>query len=249
MTFVKFTPGAALSGSPGRYLRALPPAIALPVTALRFDANGLIPAIAQDGLTGQIRMVAWMNAEALRRTLETGRATFFSRSRQALWQKGETSGNGLVVTAVHADCDADVLLLSVEPEGPSCHTGRPTCFFRRVADSGELEDLPREASAFLFELEAEIEARATASAASSYTRTLLDGGPAAIGEKLREEAGELADAVAGESDDRVASEAADLVYHLLVGLRLRGVTVRRVIEVLARRSGTSGHAEKASRKA
>jgi phosphoribosyl-ATP pyrophosphohydrolase/phosphoribosyl-AMP cyclohydrolase len=212
-----------------------------------YDSAGLITAVAQDRLTGQVRMVAWMNAEALRRTLETGRATFYSRSRQALWEKGETSGNGLRVSSVYADCDADTLLLLVEPEGPSCHTGRPACFFRRVEQDGRVVDVTREASAFLWELETEIANRASATADRSYTRALLDGGAAKIGDKLREEANELARALESESDDRVANEAGDLVYHLLVGLKLRGIPLRTVIEVLAGRAGTSGLDEKRSR--
>jgi len=217
------------------------------VSELVYDAAGLITAVAQDRLTGQIRMVAWMNAEALRRTLETGRATFYSRSRQALWEKGETSGNGLLVSSVYADCDADTLILLVDPEGPSCHTGRPACFFRRVAENGEAVDAPREASAFLWELEAEIASRAGASADKSYTRALLDGGASKIGDKLREEADELGRAIAAESEDRVANEAADVVYHLLVGLKLRGIPLRKVIEVLAGRAGVSGLDEKRGR--
>ncbi|MBM4361741.1 MAG: bifunctional phosphoribosyl-AMP cyclohydrolase/phosphoribosyl-ATP diphosphatase HisIE [Deltaproteobacteria bacterium] len=216
---------------------------------LRFDAQGLLPAVAQDRLTGQIRMVAWMNADALARTLETGLATFWSRSRGTLWVKGETSGRVLRVASVHADCDADTLLLLVDPAGPSCHTGRPTCFFRVLLPGGALEDRPREAAAFLSDLEAEIAERAGSTAERSYTRHLLEGGAAKIGAKLVEEAGELGAALAGETDERVANEAADLLYHLLVGLRLRGVELRRVIEVLANRAGTSGHAEKASRRA
>jgi len=217
------------------------------VTELKLDAQGLIPAIAQDHLTGKVRMVAWMNREALQQTLATGRATFFSRSRGALWVKGESSGHHLVVQAIYADCDADVLLLLVEPAGPSCHTGRPTCFFRRMAADGSLKDAPREAAAFLDELGAEIHERARSTASKSYTRSLLDGGAKAIGAKLLEEAGELGMALASESNDRVASEAADLLYHLLVGLELRGLDLRRVIEVLAARAGTSGLAEKAAR--
>lgn len=212
-----------------------------------FDANGLIPAIAQDRLTGQIRMVAWMNAEALRVTIETGRATFFSRSRGRLWVKGETSGHHLTVRSVHADCDADTLLLLVDPVGPSCHTGRPTCFFRLAGPDGAFRDVEREAGAFLWELEAEIGTRMGASAAGSYTKSLLDGGPGKVADKIREEAGELGAAIEGESRERVESEAADLLYHVLVGLRLRDVPLRRVIEVLAARAGTSGHAEKAGR--
>jgi phosphoribosyl-ATP pyrophosphohydrolase/phosphoribosyl-AMP cyclohydrolase len=192
-------------------------------------------------------MVAWMNAEAILRTLKTGRATFYSRSRQTLWEKGETSGHGLRVSGVYADCDADTLLLLVDPEGPSCHTGRPACFFRHVEADGTVVDVPREAAAFLWELEAEISTRSTASAEKSYTRTLLDAGALKIGDKLREEAAELARALEGETEDRVASEAADVVYHLLVGLKLRGVALRKVIEVLAVRAGTSGLDEKKAR--
>lgn len=215
---------------------------------LTFDDKGLIPAIAQDRLTGQVRMVAWMNAEALRLTIETGTATFYSRSRQSLWKKGETSGNALAVHAIYADCDGDTLLLLVDPAGPSCHTGRPTCFFRRLGPDGSASDVERTPDAFLFELEGEIAARAGASAEKSYTKSLLDRGAAEIGGKIREEAGELSVALGEETDERVASEAADLLYHVLVGLGLRGVSLRRVIEVLASRAGTSGHAEKASRK-
>lgn len=216
--------------------------------SLRYDERGLIPAVVQDRLTGQLRMVAWMNQEALRRTLESGRATFYSRSRAALWEKGETSGNGLRVASVIADCDADTLLVLADPEGPSCHTGRPSCFFQRVLPDGSLEELPVDAEPFLSELEEVIRQRQSSAADQSYTRSLLDGGAERIGSKIREESGELADAIATESDERVAAEAADLIYHLLVGLRLRGIELRAVLSALSARSGTSGHAEKASRK-
>lgn len=218
------------------------------MSSIAFNDQGLVVAVVQDQLTGQVRMVAWMNAEALARTLATGRATFFSRSRQALWEKGETSGNTLAVSAVYADCDADTLLLLVDPKGPSCHTGRPTCFFRKVDSDGALRDAPSEASAFLQELERELQTRAEASAQRSYTRSLLDGGAPKIGAKLREEADELAIALAEETRERVANETADLLYHALVGLRLRGVSLREVIEVLAARAGVSGHEEKANRR-
>lgn len=218
---------------------------------LKLDDKGLIVAIAQDRLTGQVRMVAWMDREALRRTLATGKATFFSRSRGKLWEKGETSGHHLMVREVFADCDRDTLLLLVDSAGPSCHTGRPSCFFRKIRENGtvEPEDRAVDAGAFLAHLEAEIEERKSATAAKSYTKSLLDGGAARIGEKMTEEAGEFARAVAGETPERVASEAADVVYHLLVGLASRGVAWRDVLVELARRQGTSGHAEKASRKA
>ena len=223
---------------------------------LKWDDAGLITAVAQDRLTGQVRMVAWMNREALAATLETGLATFYSRSRRSLWRKGETSGHVLRVHQVAADCDGDTLLLLVDPEGPSCHTGRDTCFFRTLPRAGESTTEAAAASEaadasladpFLLSLEAELEKRATSSAERSYTRSLLDAGIPKISAKITEEAAELNAALAGETDDRVASEAADVIYHLMVGLQARKLPWRRVIEVLARRAGQSGHAEKASR--
>lgn len=226
------------------------------VNDLKWDDAGLITAVVQDRLTGQVRMVAWMNREALDATLSSGFATFYSRSRRALWRKGETSGHVLRVHEVAVDCDGDTLLVQVDPEGPSCHTGRATCFFRKLsADAGAPRPLPdAEPSAaaltdpFLLSLEAELEKRSQSTAQRSYTRSLLDGGVPKISAKISEETAEFNAALAGETDDRVANEAADVIYHLMVGLRARGVALRRVIEVLAKRAGQSGHAEKASRK-
>jgi phosphoribosyl-ATP pyrophosphohydrolase/phosphoribosyl-AMP cyclohydrolase len=192
-------------------------------------------------------MVAWMNAEAVQKTLETGIATFYSRSRKTLWVKGETSNHRLVVKSVVADCDADTLLLFVDPEGPTCHTGRPGCFFRPLGKAGPAEDGPR-ALPYLFELEEVIRERQTSTAEKSYTRSLLDGGATRVGEKVTEEARELVDALNGESDARVASEAADVLYHVLVLLRFRNVSLESVVRELAARSLQSGHAERAGRK-
>jgi phosphoribosyl-ATP pyrophosphohydrolase/phosphoribosyl-AMP cyclohydrolase len=231
-----------------------------PVNELKWDDAGLITAVVQDRLTGQVRMVAWMNREALAATLESGFATFYSRSRRALWRKGETSGHVLHVHEVSVDCDGDTLLVLVDPEGPSCHTGRATCFFRRLNAGGAAaaSGAPPGSSAnplegttadpFLLSLEAELEKRSRSTAERSYTRSLLDSGVPKISAKITEEAGELNAALAGETEERVASEAADVLYHVMVGLRARGVAWRRVIEVLAKRAGQSGHAEKASRK-
>src|SRR5450432_42496 len=216
---------------------------------LQFNEQGLIPALAQDRFDGQIRMVAWMNQQAIEETLRTGNATFFSRSRGKLWLKGETSGNLLRVHSVTADCDADTLLLSVEPAGPTCHTGRPSCFFRRVSPDQTLIDEPFEATPFLGELERTIRERQASTAEKSYTRSLLDGGVPKINGKITEEANELTAALAGESDERVLSEAADLLFHVLVGLRARGLDLRQVAGALAKRTRQSGHVEKASRKA
>jgi phosphoribosyl-AMP cyclohydrolase / phosphoribosyl-ATP pyrophosphohydrolase len=214
---------------------------------LKFDAQGLITAVAQDRATGEVRMVAWMNQEALARTLETGLATFYSRSRQKLWIKGETSNHRLRVESVIADCDGDTLLLLVDPEGPSCHTGRPNCFFRPLGPDGPVES-ESEALPYLFELESVIQKRQSSTGERSYTRSLLDGGAAKVNAKISEEAGELVAAIQGETNERVASEAADVLYHLLVGLRLRGVALSDVVRELSRRSSRSGHAEKAARK-
>lgn len=186
-------------------------------------------------------MVAWMNQLALDQTLSSGLATFYSRSRGQLWTKGETSGNRLVVREVWTDCDADALLLLVEPEGPSCHTGRPSCFFRRLSPNGADD---ARALLTLQALEATIHVRKSSAADVSYTRSLLDAGSSKIGAKLREEADELARAIDDETDLRVASEAADLLFHMLVGLAARDVPLRRVLEALESRVGVSGHEEK-----
>jgi len=214
---------------------------------LQFNEQGLIPALAQDRFDGQVRMLAWMNREALARTLETGLATFFSRSRQQLWVKGEGSGNLLRVHSVTADCDGDTLLLLVEPAGPSCHTGRPSCFFRRVDADGNLVDEPFEITPFIGELERTIRDRQASTVEKSYTKSLLSAGIPKINAKISEEAAELVAALADESDDRVLSEAADLLFHVLVGLRARGLDFRQVVASLAGRTKQSGHEEKLNR--
>ncbi len=218
---------------------------------LVFDADGLIPVIAQDHLTGEVRMFAFASAEAVLATLATKRATFFSRSRSEIWEKGKTSGHTLAVKRVYVDCDADALIYAVEPNGPTCHTNAESCFFQVVdQESGQASAALEgnvEGAALMSRLEARLEARRTSTSDKSYTKSLYEGGPAKLGAKLREEADELARALEGESDDRVASEAADVVYHLLVGLRARGIAWRKVLAKLEERLGTSGHAEKASR--
>jgi phosphoribosyl-ATP pyrophosphohydrolase/phosphoribosyl-AMP cyclohydrolase len=219
----------------------------LPTTfPVKFDSEGLVPVVVQDHLTGEVRMFAFANREALQRTLDTGRATFWSRSRGELWEKGLTSGNDVVVHRVLVDCDADCLIYSSDPHGPSCHTGAPSCFFR-VLEGGALSPATDPPQTLLAALEAVLESRKTSTGAASYTKSLYDGGAGAIAAKLREEAGELGRALESESDDRVVSEAADVLYHLVVGLRWRAIPLRRVLAELARRVGTSGHDEKARR--
>jgi phosphoribosyl-ATP pyrophosphohydrolase/phosphoribosyl-AMP cyclohydrolase len=217
------------------------------VDHLKLDPQGLVVAVAQDRLTGRVQMVAWMNEEALKLTLNSGKATFYSRSRQTLWQKGETSGHVLNVQEVHLDCDGDTLVLLCDPVGPSCHTGKPTCFFRQLLTDGSLSTDEVEAAPFLTRLESTLKARRASTAQKSYTRSLLEAGAHRIGDKVIEEASEFAEAIKNESDARVASEGADVLYHLMVGLELRGLSLRDVIEVLAERTGQSGHQEKASR--
>jgi phosphoribosyl-ATP pyrophosphohydrolase/phosphoribosyl-AMP cyclohydrolase len=213
---------------------------------LTFDDKGLIPVIVQDQLTGEVRMFAFATNVAVRTTLETGRATFWSRSRGELWQKGQTSGNEIRVERVLVDCDSDCLVYSGEPHGNSCHTGAPTCFFQALEGEAlaQASDRPQ---TLLATLESLLESRKASTASASYTKSLYDRGPAAIGEKICEEARELAKAVEGEADHRVVSEAADTLYHVFVGLRARSIPFRLVLAELARRLGTSGHQEKKSR--
>jgi phosphoribosyl-ATP pyrophosphohydrolase/phosphoribosyl-AMP cyclohydrolase len=208
--------------------------------------------IAQDAETGEIRMLAYADRHAIEKTLDTGFAHFFSRSRGEMWKKGETSGNTLAVRSVWVDCDGDTLIYMVDPAGPSCHTGAETCFFRRLDASGNLVegrllDGDGDAAPTLLRLERTLQARKASDAGKSYTKWLLDAGAPKIEEKLSEEAAELGQALAGESDERVASEAADVIYHLLVGLVLRSVPLRRLLGELSKRFGQSGHEEKASR--
>lgn len=200
---------------------------------MKYDERGLVPVIVQDELTGEVRMLAWADEAALAETERTGLATFFSRSRGGRWVKGETSGNTIAVSRVLVDCDQDAILYLGRANGPSCHTGEETCFTER--------------GPVLLRLEAILEERKSGDGKASYVRSLYDGGAERIGEKIREEAAELATAIASESDERVAEEAADLLFHALVGLRSRSVPFRDVVAVLARRFGRSGHDEKASR--
>jgi phosphoribosyl-ATP pyrophosphohydrolase/phosphoribosyl-AMP cyclohydrolase len=221
---------------------------AMDLDSLKWDEHGLVTVVVQDRLSGEIRMLAHANRDAVAATLASGFAHFYSRSRKQQWRKGETSGNGLRVVELWADCDADALIYLADAEGPSCHTNRETCFFRRADAAGHVhEDPVRHARALLPKLWAELDERRVASEGKSYTKSLLDAGAPKINAKIQEEAGELTRAIAGESDERVVSEAADVLYHVLVGLMARGVTFRDVEAELARRFGTSGHDEKAAR--
>jgi phosphoribosyl-ATP pyrophosphohydrolase/phosphoribosyl-AMP cyclohydrolase len=189
-----------------------------------YDERGLVPCIVQDWRTGEVLTLAYMNAESLRLTRETGEIHFFSRSRQELWHKGGTSGNTQAVKSIRYDCDGDALLALVEPAGPACHTGERTCFHR-----GELE--PPAPHETLPTLERTIAQRATQRPDGSYTAKLL-AEPGTAGAKVQEEAEEVARAAREESDERVAEEAADVIYHLAVLLRERGLSLADAEHVL-----------------
>ena len=191
---------------------------------IAFDERGLVPCVVQDWRSGEVLMLAYMNAEALTRTLQTGEMHFFSRSRQELWHKGATSGNTQALKAIRYDCDGDALLALVDPAGPACHTGERTCFHR-----GQLEPLvPFES---LPTLERTIAARAVNRPEGSYTAELL-GDPALVAAKVHEEAEEVTRAAREESDQRVAEEAADVIYHLAVLLAGRGLSLADAERVL-----------------
>jgi phosphoribosyl-AMP cyclohydrolase / phosphoribosyl-ATP pyrophosphohydrolase len=192
---------------------------------LVFDANGLLPVVVQDRASGDVLMVAWANREAIAKTAETGLVHFWSRSRRALWRKGETSGNELRVAEARVDCDGDTLLLVVEPAGPACHTGARTCF-------GETSPT---AAGMLEELVRVVADRAKAPVEESYTARLLAKGPDQVLKKIGEEATEVVLAARVQSDERLAEESADLLYHLLVALHQRGLPLARVMDELRRR--------------
>ena len=194
-----------------------------PSPELRFDDRGLVPCVIQDWRSGEVLTLAYMNEEALRLSRETGELHLYSRSRDELWHKGATSGNTQVVKALRFDCDNDAVLALVEPAGPACHTGERTCFF-----TGDMRPLAYEA---LPELERTLQDRAQNPTEGSYTAKLL-ADPPFIGEKVQEEAEEVARAAREETDERVANEAADVLYHLTVLLKSRGLSLADAEEVL-----------------
>jgi len=191
--------------------------------------DGLLPAIVQHWLTGEVLMLGYMNAEALAATQSSGHVTFFSRSKQRLWMKGETSGHVLVMKSVRMDCDADTLLVQTEPHGPTCHTGTRSCF----------GDAVKPPLGFLAELDALIAQRHEQRPAGSYTTQLFEGGIRRMAQKVGEEGVETALAAVAQDDEALLGEAADLVYHLTVALRARGLGLVDVAAVLAKRHGAS----------
>jgi phosphoribosyl-AMP cyclohydrolase / phosphoribosyl-ATP pyrophosphohydrolase len=210
-----------MNGPPRRTPKLPPPVEATP--DVKFDERGLAPCVIQDWRSGEVLTLAYMNAEALELTRATGELHLYSRSRQELWRKGATSGNTQAVKALRYDCDSDAVLALVEPKGPACHTGERTCFF-----TGDLDPVPHEA---LPGLERTLAQRAKDMPGTSYTASLLQD-PPHIGEKVQEEAEEVARAAREESDERVAEEAADVLYHLAVLLKSRGLSLADAEEVL-----------------
>jgi phosphoribosyl-ATP pyrophosphohydrolase/phosphoribosyl-AMP cyclohydrolase len=196
---------------------------------LKFDAQGLIPAVVQEAETGEVLMVAWMDRAAIDATLASGLTHFWSRSRQAPWRKGETSGHSQHVQGVYADCDGDVLLVQVHQDGVACHTGSRTCFFTAMQGPGAAGNM-------LERLERVVAARKTSPTSGSYVASLLAKGEAAVCRKIGEEAIEvITAALGGEGDRRLVEEIADLWFHTIVLLGERSIPLHDVLEELARR--------------
>jgi phosphoribosyl-ATP pyrophosphohydrolase/phosphoribosyl-AMP cyclohydrolase len=187
--------------------------------------DGLLPAVVQHAVDGRVLMLGYMNRAALAQTLAGGKVTFYSRSRQRLWTKGETSGHALNLVSIHADCDADSLLLLADPIGPTCHRGTGSCF----------GDAATPALAFLGQLDALIAVRARERPTGSYTTRLFEGGVRRIAQKVGEEGVETALAAVVQDDAALLGEASDLIYHLIVLLRARGLGLDTVAGILATR--------------
>jgi len=205
--------------------------------SLRFDANGLLPVVAQDAATGDVLTLAYANREAVEKTISTSEAHYFSRSRAELWRKGATSGNTQRVVEVRVDCDGDALLYRVEPHGPACHTGENTCFFTTLRGDGATKTTPEQIGfgAMVERLAGTIAERHREMPDESYTAGLIRSGPERVAQKVGEEAVEVV--IAALTEKRLAEETADLVYHLLVLLEERGVGIERVAGVLRDRHG------------
>lgn len=211
---------------------------------IKFDQNGLVPAIAQDSTTKEVLMLAYMNKESLEKTVSTGKAHFFSRSRQSLWLKGETSGNFLTIRSIRYDCDGDTILLLVDPKGPACHTGERSCFYRAIVEGEQKETAGPKVLKDLFEI---LKERKNAPPEKSYVASLYAKGLPKILEKIEEESGELVEAAREKGKDEVLYELCDLWFHTMVLLADSGIEIEAVFGELARRFGVSGITEKESR--
>jgi phosphoribosyl-AMP cyclohydrolase / phosphoribosyl-ATP pyrophosphohydrolase len=211
------------------------------LSAVKFGADGLVPVVTQESRSGDVLMLAYANREALDRTLSTGLAHYFSRSRGRLWQKGETSAHVQRVIEVRLDCDGDAVLYRVEQSGPACHTGKRTCFSTVISGAagqqggGEAGTDEDPGGHILNRLARTVSSRAALRPEGSYTSQLLTAGLGRVSQKLGEEAVEVVVAANSENEERLASEAADLLYHLLVLLQARGVAFDSVLEELEKR--------------
>ncbi len=206
------------------------------INTLKFDASGLIPAVVQNIETGEVLMVAYMNADTIRKTVETGRATFWSRSRREVWVKGETSGNYMYVKEIRVDCDCDCLVLLVNPAGNACHTGNRSCFFRKIEDGKLVEDKNEKIKSDVFAREqAVVIDRKENPEDGSYTNYLFDKGEDKILKKVGEEAAEVVIAGKNRDKDEISYEVADLIYHLTVMLVDNGMTWEDIYAEMERR--------------
>jgi len=195
---------------------------------IKFDAEGLVPVVAQESRSGDVLMVGYANQEALKRTRASGFAHYFSRSRKSVWRKGETSGNQQRVRQIRLDCDGDTVLYRVDQSGPACHTGDRTCFGREVTTDGSTAHASDPGGHILGRLANRIRSRAEERPEGSYSARLLDAGPAAIAQKVGEEAAEVIVAALAQDGARLAAETADLLYHVLVLLQAKGIPVEDV---------------------
>ncbi|MFP4661057.1 MAG: bifunctional phosphoribosyl-AMP cyclohydrolase/phosphoribosyl-ATP diphosphatase HisIE [Halanaerobiales bacterium] len=220
---------------------------------VKFNDKGLIPAILQDNDTGKVLMLAYMNLESLEKTIDTGKACFWSRSRQELWLKGETSGNYQEIVEIRLDCDNDTLLILVKPGGPACHTGEKTCFYRKVSDDftkivnvggedsftdikNEINDEQLEKAVFLYKLYNVIADRKANPVEGSYTNYLFDKGVDKICKKIGEEAAEVIIGAKNASQEEMVYEIGDLIYHFMVLMNFYDIPVTDILEELESRS-------------
>jgi len=204
---------------------------------IKYDEKGLVPVVVQAEDSKEVLMVGYMNKEALQKTIETKKAWFYSRKRRKLWQKGETSGNFLEVKGIFYDCDEDTLLLKVIPEGPTCHTGNYSCFYRTLLDNQQLNEQhpPKNSLSILEELVNIIDSRFTEQPEGSYIAKLYSGGKEKILKKVGEEASEVIIASMSQDKAQTIYETADLIFHLLVALRFDMITIEEVMAELERR--------------
>jgi phosphoribosyl-ATP pyrophosphohydrolase/phosphoribosyl-AMP cyclohydrolase len=220
---------------------------------IKWDDSGLVPAVVQHHESYATLMLAYMNEEALTKTLETGIVHFFSRSRQSLWKKGETSGNMLRLVEIRTDCDSDAIVVLANPIGPTCHTGTQSCFFKEIdpatAEIANEDQGPTGARSAIADKLFDVlcKRRDESDPEKSYTRSLLDKGFPKIEAKIAEESGELLEVLADGDESKVVHESADLLFHMFVGLCARGIEIDALWDELDRRFGVSGHEEKASR--